>query len=466
MDPISRMVQGFTDCWKRFRMESRAVLFRIDTAARMHHDLARLLRGLEMAPDNRSPYLIVDAPFADRAEFFRAAVARLTADYAVLKGGLAEDGVVLADLPAPPVGEAAPEDAYARAVLAAWERLSKAPLEGLVVILLPATIGDRSGWPTSVERLVRLLSGTKVRVAAADTPDGLLAGLAEKLGRACLVGRFFVSDTTVQDYLLRVAAGGWAAVAGGTGSVAAGAVSRPPVPSPGTPPASPAGGAAPPGPGAPKVLPPAAATRLRTLMADAAVATAQNKPAGAVASLQEACKLCRTHGHGTEEAVILMAIGNNHLASGKPDLAIRHYEESAAVATRAEAPVVAAQARMANGSALLRGGDYDRAAIAYEQSARDAEACESDLLRIEALRLAGTCHVLRNRSNDAARCWNLALGVGARMSPAELDASTLEQVAAAFIDLCKQRGLTEQAKSVAQQVESLRQQAAPQAATP
>src|SRR5262245_53781953 len=121
MDPISRMVQEFTDRWKRFRMEARAVLFRIDTAPRMHQDLARLLRGLEMAPDNRSPYLIVEAPFTDRAEFFQAAVTRLMANYAELKDGLAKDGVRIADLPALPTAHAAPEDMYARAVLAAWE---------------------------------------------------------------------------------------------------------------------------------------------------------------------------------------------------------------------------------------------------------------------------------------------------------------------------------------------------------
>jgi tetratricopeptide (TPR) repeat protein len=449
MDPISRMVRDFTNRWKRFRQDERVILFRIDTAPRMHSDLLRLLRGLEMSPDNHSPYLIVCAAFADRAQFFQAATVQLETDYALLKEGLAKDGVTIAALSPARADARTPEEAYGRRVLAAWEHLSKAPLAGLVVILVPATLGERSGWSSSVERLVRLFSGSKVRLAAADTPEGLLTSLAEKLGRTCFSGAFLVADTTVQEYLMEIAAGGAAAAAGSApGRGAAAAVQAP------------LGPPAPPPPGTPKVLPTEAAAQLRKLMASAAVATAQNNPAAAIAALREARQLCKAVDQQVEEAVVLLAIGNNYLASQQPEQAIRHYEESASVAGEAAAPVVAAQAHMAIGSSLFRGGEYDRAAPAYELAAADSEAGESDLLRIEALRMAGTCHALRERPSDAARCWKLALGTCALTTPAELQASTFDQVATAFIELCKQRGLTEQAKSVAQEVAAIKARAA------
>jgi hypothetical protein len=510
MDPITKMTQAFVKRWHRFRMSTTARLFRIDTDPSMHRDLTRLLRGLESAPDNRSPYFIFDARFADSTEFYKAAVEKLKSDYQLLKEGLAADGVTVGDLPVTLGSQQTPEEVFALFVEAVWDQV-KDQFDYLMVVVLPSRIENRPEWPRTVEQLVRVFAKSKVRIVAGDIPDGLLKGLCGNLPKYCMTGRFFVSSSTMQDYLMKVAKGGWAAVSGVraplAGSIPKGppAVGRPGAPPPsGTAPdptkippvapkkqdlpsgAPPAGGTIslaepklPPGapktgvqspepppagaagsPAGPKVLPPDEAVNLRTLMATAAAASAENKPREAIQALQEARSVCQRNGLLVEEAIVVMAIGNTLLATSMPDQAIQQYSESATVARRAESPVIVTQAHLAVGSTLFRKEEYDLSAKMYEVAAADAVVSESEILRIEALRMAGTCHNIRNRPGEAARCWNDALGAGEKMSMAEIKASTFEQVGQAFIELCKKRGLTEQAKSVAQQIEATKQKAA------
>jgi len=201
------------------------------------------------------------------------------------------------------------------------------------------------------------------------------------------------------------------------------------------------------------------AARLRTCMAQAAVASSERKMEDATASLHKARIICKQNGLTAHEAIIIMAIANTFLAGERTDEALAHYEESIMTAARAPAPVVVMQARIGLASTLFHGQIYDRAAEVYEQAARDAVAAESEVMGIEALRMAGTCHNMAGRIDDAIRCWNQALGVGNRISLAEINASTIHQVGQEFVKLCEKHGLTEQRRSVAQQIESIRQQA-------
>jgi tetratricopeptide (TPR) repeat protein len=194
-------------------------------------------------------------------------------------------------------------------------------------------------------------------------------------------------------------------------------------------------------------------------MAAAAAASGENKPKQANEAFQEARQVCQQHGLAAEEAIVVMAIGNTHVATNQLDLAIQHYEESVAVARKGDVPVVRAQAGLALGSTLFRKQEYERAGKAYEQAGEDAKDCESDILYIDALRMAGTCHNLRQKPDEAMRCWKDALQTSQHISPAELQLSTWEQVGQAFLELCRKRGLGEQAKSVASQIEALRRQA-------
>jgi tetratricopeptide (TPR) repeat protein len=490
MDPISRMVQEFKNQWLRFRQSEKVRLFRIDTAPQHHHDLIRLLRSVEMSPDNRSPYIVFSAPFRSRAEYYAAATNELKAVYALIREGLAKDGVEVGEPSLALTRWDSPEEFLAKHLAAMWSQVAK-QFEYIMVILMPSAIEDKADWPKSVEQLYTLLTPLKVRLAVADGPDGLLVPLFTRFSRRGLTGRFAISDRTLQEYLFKVAAGGWAAVEGGGATAvppptanisesvpaAAARLSLPPAPTVLPPPATktvpakpqptltalpglPATAAVPPANGQPNVLPPDEALRFRTLMAAAASASAEQKPEKALEALHEARDVCRHNGLASHEAIVLMAIGNTHAAMEKAPDAIHYYQSSIAVARQSGAPVVAAQAGLALGSALFRANDFERAAMAYEKAAQDAKACESDILFIETLRMAGTCHNLRQKPDDAMRCWKLALLTSAKLSPAECQFSNWEQVGQAFGELCRQRGLHAQAKSIAQQVEAIKRQAA------
>jgi tetratricopeptide (TPR) repeat protein len=454
MDPITKMSQEFMRIWHRFRQSAKVRLFRIDTDPSMHQDLWRLFRAIEMAPDNRSPYLMFNSPFVNRTDFYRAAIEKLMADYALLREGLAKDGVHISELNPPPEPEGEPEEKFALAVLAMWENV-KAQFEYLMIIFLPERIEATAEWPGTIEQLLLLFSSSQVRLAVADTPAAMLADLCDRLNKKTLAGRFFISSSALQEYLFKIAAGGWGALSGNQPPKSQGAARQAATASAGTVTnglAETVGSAA-------KILPPEEAARLRTCMAKAAVASAERKTEDAVATLREARMICNRNGLTVHEAILLMAIANTFLAGERKDEALAHYEESIVTATRAPAPVVVMQARIGLASTLFHGQSYDRAAEAYEQAARDAVAAESEVMGIEALRMAGTSHNIQGRINDAIRCWNQALGVGGNISLAEINTSTISQVGREFVDLCQRHGLTGQAQSITQQIETIKQQA-------
>ena len=117
------------------------------------------------------------------------------------------------------------------------------------------------------------------------------------------------------------------------------------------------------------------------------------------------------------------------------------------------------QARVGLASTLFHAQNYDRAAHEYEQAAADARAADSEIMHIETLRMAGTCHNVCGRSNDAIRCWSEAVAIGSTISLAEIRASTIDQVGQAFVSLCEKHGMKEQARSVTVQIEAIKQQA-------
>jgi hypothetical protein len=442
MDPISKMVQEFLNRWTRFRQSDKARFFRIDTDTSMHRDLGRLLRAIEMSPDNRSPYFIFVHPFCDRHSFYRAAIEKLKSDYELIREGFSKDGVTLGPLAVATTGRETPEESFAL-WLKGVSDLVKGHLEYLMVIFLPPKIEDKAAWPNSIEAFLAIALSPAVRASAADTPDQLLKALCDKLGRKCLSGRFFVSSSTLQEYLLKVAAGGWAAVTGGAQKPAF----QPPKKQSDAPQTG------------PKVLPPDEAACLRKLMADSAVASAENKTIHSVRALREARTLCKRHGLQTEEAVVLLAIGNNFLAAQKDRHALSRYRRAELVAAAASASAVVTQALMAAGATLFRMSKYEHAARTYQQAAEAAQVSQSELLRLEALRMAGTCHNLNGQPRETVRCWNEALGTGEKMSATELSHSTFEQVGQAFVDLCRKHGLHEQARSVHEQIQALKQKA-------
>jgi tetratricopeptide (TPR) repeat protein len=457
MDPITRMAEEFMKAWLRFRQSGKASFFRIDTDPSMHADLWRVFRAIEMSPDNRAPYLMFTAPFCDPRQFFEAAVAKLASDYALLREGLAKDGVSINDLVLPPLFGYEPEEWFALVVETIWGHV-KSQFEYLMIIFLPERVENKVDFARSIERLVALLSAPNFRIALADFQEPILLDICKKLDRQALSGRFFIPSKTLQEYLLKMAEGGWGALSDDKNASQKPATE--PVPEAAS--SKPASDAAKTqvDSSANQILPAGEAQRLRICMAKAATASSEQNTFGAVEALRQAQTICHRNGLATHEAIMLMAIANSFLASQSIDEAVIHYEQAAKIAAEASAPMVVMQARMGCASALFHAQSYDLAAQTYEQAAEAARKAESEVMRIEALRMAGTCHTSHGRFNLAADCWNRALETAGKLPALEVNASTFAEVGEHFAAQCEQQGLAEQAKSVRQQVDLIRRQTA------
>jgi tetratricopeptide (TPR) repeat protein len=456
MDPITKMAQEFMGSWLRFRQTGKVRLFRIDTDPSMHHDLGRIFRAIEMSPDNRSPYFIFDTPFLNRHEFFEAAVRKLGSDYALIREGLSNDGVSVGELNFNSERTQDSAATFAQSVESVWNQV-KSQFEYLMLIFLPQKIELRKDWATAIEELLLMFRSSKVRIAVADTPERFLAELQDRYGKESMVGKFFISQSTLQEYLLKIAAGGFGALnREGRSDDASVKAHKPAEDASKSLKANGHASAQSPDPAG---LSPYEAARLRTCMAKAAIASAEGKVEASLEALRDGRTICQRNGLLTHDAILLMAMANTLIAAQRHTQALEYYDEAIAVATRAAAPVVVMQARMGTASVLFRVQNYERAAASYQQAADDATAAESEIMRIEALRMAGTCHNLRGRPDAAAACWNQALGAGTKISLREFDASTIDQIGNEFVAMCEKNGLAEQAKSIKQQIETIRVQA-------
>jgi len=380
-----------------------------------------------MSPDNRSPYFLFETLFASPGEFYSQAEEKIRADYGLLKEGLAKDGLHIRELGLA-TGTEQPEDCFVETILNICEN-AKAPFDYCMLIFLPAKIENGELWLATVDRLFdRLSSCALVRVAVADTADSMLKPVSDNWNGRTHGGRFVISGESVQEYLLKVASGGWSAL-----SSAAPVTRTPREP-----------------PSASGVLLPDEAARLRTAMAKAAAASAAQNVEQALAALREARMVCSNNGLKAHEAITVMAMANTFLASGMRQDAITSYQQAIQLTGDAPVPVVVMQARLGKAAALFHGQNYREAAIAYEQAADDAIAAESDVMRLESLRMAATCHLMLGSFDAVTECWKRGL---ASEEAGEMNAW---QTGEAFASACQRHGLVEQAKSVRQQVEGMR----------
>ena len=106
-----------------------------------------------------------------------------------------------------------------------------------------------------------------------------------------------------------------------------------------------------------------------------------------------------------EEAGVRMALAGTFLAKGDGPAALRQYHKAAELGESQGALSIVGQAHLGAGGVCLTFTRYEPAAQLYELAAKAAERGKIPLLRIEALRMAGTCHGLRGAKEDALLAW-------------------------------------------------------------
>src|SRR5690242_5074371 len=95
MDPITRAVRAFLVEAKAFwRAWPERVLPMIAEPSE-RGEVVKALRLAELAPENRRPLFLYEAPFADARTYFDGLVEAIRHDYEAISEGVAGEGVIL-----------------------------------------------------------------------------------------------------------------------------------------------------------------------------------------------------------------------------------------------------------------------------------------------------------------------------------------------------------------------------------
>jgi hypothetical protein len=357
MDPIMKATKSFLAemeaLWKRDPGPAvRMVAEPADRAA-----VIKALRLGELAPENKRPLFLHEAPFMERSAYFAGLAEAIEADYAALRAGVAEEGVLLPPFPSTSsAGESRyrPMERALRAVERASVLLGP-KLDGLTLALVPSRVEEEATMlRASVEAILCAPRGERTRIAIFD-PGGLTLGPILEQRRV----RFEIDAPALGAFLEQL---------GQRGSRGPGAAEAP------------------------------RTSLLRDHLSAAARATEASRLDDALAHYRAARAICRAEGRVVEEATVLMALAGLFFARQTATLAMTAYEDAAALAVGATAWALAAQARLGAGGVAMAMEWYADADTSYRAAAEAATRAEVPDLAQEALRMGAVCRELLGRT--------------------------------------------------------------------
>ncbi|WP_437721922.1 hypothetical protein [Sorangium sp. So ce861] len=366
---------------------------------------------MEWQPDNRHPFVVVEAPFTGEAAYVEAIAERLERDVAALREGLAEDGVALPPL-APSKGPI--DEAALRRRLMEAGRAAAGVLDGLVVVLAPARVEQVAAYRDVVARLAPVSNGTTLRLAALDVPGSELAALLP--GEA----RFEVDQAALLDALKQLGGDGAPAPTGGQPKLAPrqkDAVER-------------ALGR--------KIPSEDAGASLRRLLLDGGKAMQDGAFKLAVRKLRAARMLCHVSGLEQEEAAASIALGSAANAAGDPRAALAAFRQGKALALAAGHRLLGAHAALGEAGVLLTAKRLAEAREAYAAAASLGE--DAPALVLEAMRMHGECSRLEGHPALATRTWEDALAFAQSLDPGVRKTTSYAAVGASLVELLRTTG--------------------------
>lgn len=447
MDPISKAVESFRAA---IRVRLREPAVRIVRVAASPEDgpvVARALRAEEWHDENRAPYLIFDQAHSTDAETLEAMSGEVRQHYARLREAFADSDTPLPAFTAPAFDAAAPIDTFA-AHVQAFTAGTGGALQKPLFVWIPTDVKDAQLWVTCAFGVIRALWPTGMKFVLRDDGEDYVRRSLEPAGGAAVTVPFAIDQAAVLDFFRKLSAPASAGRVPGTMPGSAAPDVEPP-PRPGPKAAT--------GPelrailekeGLPPALAADEAERLRHLLIAAADAAARKDEQAAISAQAAAAELCGQAGVRLEQSLMIMLLGAYCLQFGRERDAEIAWRRAEQVAGDAGAYAQLAQIRLSLAHLFFRNQKEEEAAALYEQAAFAARCADADLLWLEALRLAGTCHVRRGAEEDAYYCWNAAVHRGPKMSGDEIRNSTFMDVATELLELLRRHGMEQQAHSV------------------
>lgn len=403
-------------------------VLRAVAAAEQRSDLIQALRWEEAQPECRRPLIVVEDPFAEGKGYLEAVTRQVLAGYELLRTAASEAGVTL-----PEVQETSSPEPVVQAVKTAEVAAAALPasLDGLTVVLAPERVRDDASWAALAAGLLRaatVLSRTDnaarpqaVRWLVHDTSGGALAAA---LGEGV---EFALDDGALFAWMKK--AGERAPSGARPGGASGTAGTREPL--------SP-----------PETLSVDGAAGLQEHVLAAVEALRAREPRRAVESFRAARAICAGEGRGAEEAGIVVSLAGAQLAAANPAEAAASYRVAVDLATRNETWPLACQAKLGEAGAELLQRHHREAARAYVEAAGLAARAEVVALRVEALRMAGVCHLLGGDKQETVRLWQTAVDAGLGLDKATREPTSFAQVANDLVELLERLGMTLQAVDV------------------
>ncbi len=433
MDPLTIAARAFIDDASLVWRAGRSRVLRAVSASDDRGELVKALRMMELAPANRRPFFVYEAPFDGEERWHDGLCSALREGYEAVRKGAESEGVTLPALADDDVrtGAAARAAAWVRRVASAL----RGPLDGAVVVLIPSEIRAREAWRATMRTWATAPIPEEVRLAVWDSPDGAL----EAVIPAEATARFSVDRDAIFAHAIkqneRRSAG-------------------PEVPLPSVVTAAKGdrgGGSATPSP--------EGGRRLRGALLEAARAMARQDWYAAAGGYRVALMICRDEGLRVEEVTVLVALGGLCAAVGDVPRAHEAYAAAAHGATEIELWPVVMQAWLGTAGLYMLANDARSSAFAYEHAAEAARVAGNTISRIEALRVAGECHASLGDDASAVRCWNAAVEDGIAAEAAMREASTMTSAAARLVTTLERHGMQAQAARVRAQVATARKEA-------
>ena len=161
---------------------------------------------------------------------------------------------------------------------------------------------------------------------------------------------------------------------------------------------------------------------------------------GAVAHGQLALQVARKQQWAQQAAVVHMALGGLYLGAGRIEEAAAAYRAAGEAVAHDEEPgsdKVEIHARLGEGSVLLGDGDFAGAAEAYDHAAPRAENAEDHFLAVDAWRMAGYCY---QRLGNAEISWDRlghAVVAGEKIPEDQRQQTTLPWVGEALLEMTR-----------------------------
>jgi tetratricopeptide (TPR) repeat protein len=451
MDPISNAVDGLQTEVREFLSDDAARVLRLIVDPEHGSLVGKALRAEEWGLENRSPFLILETPYDNDVDAFAAMSRTLREHYAILREGIAEEGVDLEELVLELPPDMEPVAAFTTHVHR-WIALTEAVLDPPLVCWVPTSFGEARSWADAAIRMVRALWDTEVRFALRDEGEGQLESSLGAASQTRTAAFELDQEETMQHFAALLGPPSAGRGPGALPGAAAPDVAPPPRPIP--------------GPTQEQIqetrekagLPPMPdvdqAEALRRLVLEAATAAGNSDPV-ALEKQAEACELCRELELRLEEVLLTMILASYLLQFGREDDALGTYQRAEALSGDWQLYPQLAQTRLALGYLHLKNKRLPEAIDVYEQAAAAAAIGEVNLLFFESLRLAGTCHVNQGTEGEAVYSWIGAVKGATRFSEAEIRNCRFGEVAASLLDLLNRRGLHDQARSTAALIEEI-----------